>query len=238
MTPAEAAYYLDVPNIIMVQASAGEAQYGRFDLPFNQYALTLRPLKRVAWSVVGSGGFTAENETREVLELAGRTPNITAIMLDDFFRGKSEGKRAAFTVDELRNLRQQIQNSGKELDILVTYYYRSALALPLDDYLELVDVITLWGGSADLPNLEDTLTQVEKRIPKKRIMLGCYMFDFGKKQPIPVPLMKLQCETGLRWLAQGRIEGMIFLSNTVADFDFPSVEWTRDWIRSVGDKEL
>jgi hypothetical protein len=31
---------------------------------------------------------------------------------------------------------------------------------------------------------------------------------------------------------------MIFLANTVADFDFPSVEWTRQWIRKVGDEKL
>jgi hypothetical protein len=43
MTPAEGAYYLDVPNIIMVQASSTEAKYGRFEPPFDQYALALRP---------------------------------------------------------------------------------------------------------------------------------------------------------------------------------------------------
>jgi len=31
---------------------------------------------------------------------------------------------------------------------------------------------------------------------------------------------------------------MIFLANTVADFDFPPVEWTRKWIRDVGDEPL
>ena len=36
MTPAEGAYYLDVPNIIMVQASSTEARYGRFEPPLDQ----------------------------------------------------------------------------------------------------------------------------------------------------------------------------------------------------------
>jgi hypothetical protein len=238
MTPAEGAYYLDVPNIIMVQASSTEAKYGRFELPFDQYALALRPLKRVAWSVVGSGGFTAPNETNEVLRLAKGTPNMSAIMLDDFFTGKSEGKRAILTVDELRDVRRQIETIGRKLDILVTYYYSRSLSVPLDDYLELVDVVTLWGGAADIPNLDANLEKVELRIPNKRIMLGCYMFDFGKKEPISVDLMRLQCEKGLQWLRQGRIEGMIFLANTVADFDFPSVEWTRQWIRRIGDEKL
>ena len=38
MTAAEAAYYLEFPNVIMVQASTQEAQYGRFEPPFTQYA--------------------------------------------------------------------------------------------------------------------------------------------------------------------------------------------------------
>ena len=31
---------------------------------------------------------------------------------------------------------------------------------------------------------------------------------------------------------------MIFLSNTVADLDFPAVEWTREWIAAVGNERL
>ena len=238
MTAAECACYLDVPNVIMVQASAGEAQYGRFEPPFAQYARGLRPFKRVAWSIVGSGGFTSDRETAEVLQLAAQTPNITGIMLDDFFRTDSEGNRAVLTVAELRAVRQRIAEGDKALDLLVTYYYARSLDLPLNDYLELIDVVTLWGGAADIPRLEDTIAAVEERIPGKRVMLGCYLFDFARKEPLPIELMQTQCETGLRWLKQGRIEGMIILGNTVADLGFPSVEWTRSWIERVGDETV
>jgi len=50
--------------------------------------------------------------------------------------------------------------------------------------------------------------------------------------------MEQQCETGLRLLKQKRIEGIIFLSNTVADLGFESVEWTRNWIQKVGDTKV
>ncbi len=238
MPPAEVAYYLDVPNIIMVQSSSAEAQYGRFEPPFEPYALSLRPLKRVSWSVVGSGGFTDPAETTAVLEMARRTPNVTAIMLDDFFKVKGSPTPAVLSVEDVRDLRRRLETFGRPLDLQVTYYYRHFLDLPLDDYLALLDVVTLWGSAGDLPHLEETLAQVEARLPGKRLMLGCYMFDFGTREPVPVSLMEHQCETGLRWLRQGRIEGMIFLSNTVADFDFPAVEWTREWIATVGDEPL
>jgi hypothetical protein len=113
------------------------------------------------------------------------------------------------------------------------------LDLPLRDYFDLIDVITLWtGNSAELVNLESNLKKLQQQAPTKKKMLGCYVVDYGKKKGIPVEAMQLQCETGLRWLKQGRIDGMIFLGNTSMDMGFESVEWTRQWIRKVGDARL
>ena len=238
MTPAEGAFYLGVPNIIMVQSSKSEAPYGRLEPPFAQYTVALRPLKRVVWSVVGSGGFHAPEETKEVLKLARSTPNFAGIMLDDFFTNQKEGKRAQWTVEELAAVRRQLNEINEKLDIFATFYV-TQLDLPVRDYLGLIDVITLWTGKpADLENLESNLKKAETAAPKARKMLGCYVVDYGKKQGTPVPLMKLQCETGLRWLRQRRIEGIIFLGNTTMDLGFDSVEWTRQWIQKVGNTRL
>ncbi len=237
ITPAEFTFLLGVPNIIMVQASTGESKYGRFEPPFEQYALALRPFKRLVWSVVGSGGFNDPKETEEVLALADKAPNFAGIMLDDFFTGKGEGKRAQFTVDELKEIRSRVGEKRPDLPFLVTVYYRQ-LDLGLKDYLELIDVITLWGGPSDLSNLEANLAKVEKLVPRHRKMLGCYLVDYGKAAGLPIPLMELQCETGLRWLREGRIEGMIFLGNTSGDLGFESVDWAREWIAKVGDTRL
>ena len=46
-----------------------------------------------------------------------------------------------------------------------------------------------------------------------------------------------QCELGLEWLKQGRIDGMIFLASCICDLDLETVEWTRKWIQKVGDQE-
>jgi len=69
-------------------------------------------------------------------------------------------------------------------------------------------------------------------------VLGCYMWDYGDSRPMPVQLMRQQCELGLRWLREGRIEGMIFLASCICDLDLEAVEWTRQWIRQVGGQEL
>jgi len=234
MTPAEGAFFLGVPNIIVVQSSESEAPYGRLEPPFAQYAVALGPLKRVVWSVVGSGGFYSPKETKEVLDLARSTPNFAGIMLDDFFTGQKEGKRARLTVEELAEIRRQLKQIGKNLSVFVTLYV-THLDLPIRDYLDLVDVVTLWTGNpAELANLEANLKKAEALAPKAKKMLGCYVVDYGRKQGIPVASMKLQCETGLRWLRERRIDGVIFLGNTTMDLGFESVPWTREWIEKVG----
>ena len=238
MTPAESGLYFDIPNLIIVQADTTEAKYGRFELPFAQYAIALRPFKRIVWSVTGSGGINSEAETREVMKLAKSTPNFTGIMFDDFFSSKKEGKKAVFTVEELGRIRQELKSIGTRLDILATYYTQ-LLDLDLSEYLKLIDVLTLWTWrSAEIPDIEKNLTRLDKVAPNTRKMLGCYMYDFDLRKSVAIPAMEQQCETGLRLLKQKRIEGMIFLSNTVADLGFESVEWTRNWIQKVGDTKV
>lgn len=238
MTPAEGAFFLGVPNIIMVQSSTTEAPYGRLEPPFAQYTVALRSLKRIVWSVVGSGGFTSPPETEEVLALPKTTPNFAGVMLDDFFTGQAGGKRAKLTIDELQSIRQRLKQSNPKFDILATLYVKH-LELPLQDYLALIDVLTLWNGNpADLVNLDAHLAKVDALAPKARKMLGCYVVDYKRKAGVPVELMRHQCETGLRWLRQGKIEGIVFLGNTTMDLGFESVEWTRQWIAKVGDQKL
>lgn len=198
----------------------------------------MRPLKRVVWSVVGSGGFSSPKETEEILKLAKTTPNFAGVMLDDFFTGKKEGKRAKWTVDELAETRRRLKQSGEKLEVFATLYHDQN-ELPIKDYLDLIDVVTVWGFDPEkLVNLEANLERAERLAPKAKKMLGCYVVDYGKKRGTPVPSMKLQCETGLRWLREGRIEGIIFLGNTTMDLGFESVEWTRQWIEKVGDTKL
>jgi hypothetical protein len=239
MSPAEGGFYFGVPNMMMIQSNAGkEAEQGRFDSPFAQYAVVLRPFKRVLWSLVGSGGFTTDAERAEGIELVKQTPNFVGVYLDDFFMSKPGEKHAVLTVDQLRDIRQQLKSSGKEAQINVTFYTR-LLDLDLADYLKLIDVITLWTWKAeDLAALESNLERATKLAPRLKTMLGCYLVDFTKKESVPIAAMKHQCETGLKYLRDGRIQGVVFLGNGVMDVGFESVEWTRNWIREVGETRI
>src|SRR3989339_1569367 len=79
MTPAEGAYYLGVPNLIMVRWE------GKPRPPLDPYAISFRPLKQVVWSIVGAAGVARRDEVKQVIDLSKRFPNITGAMMDDFF---------------------------------------------------------------------------------------------------------------------------------------------------------
>ena len=50
--------------------------------------------------------------------------------------------------------------------------------------------------------------------------------------------MAHQCETGLRLLREGRVEGLIFEANSVMGVGLPSEYWLRGWLDRVGGTEL
>lgn len=229
MTPAEGAFYLGIPNLIMVRYD------GRPAPPFARYAIPFRPLRQLVWSVVGAGGQTGEAEREEVLALASRMPNLTGVMMDDFFRAPSgEAGVGVLSCEELRHLRSRLDR----LDLWVVLYDYQ-LELPVRDHLTLCDRVTLWTWeSRNLVNLEANLERAEALVPPGSLVLGCYLWDYGQKAPMPLAQMERQCELGLRWLRQGRIQGMIFLASCIGDLELEAVEWTRQWIAAVGDQAL
>jgi hypothetical protein len=142
------------------------------------------------------------------------------------------------TPGQLKALREQIAAGGRELPITCVVYTHqvSARILP---HVSQVDKVAMWTWrSEDLENLEANLEMLRCVVHPKPILLGCYLFDYGDNKQMTVDRMKRQCELGLEWLHEGKIEGMIFLASNVCDMGLPAVEWTRKWITSVGRQEI
>ena len=231
MTPAEGALYLDVPNVIMVRYE------DRPKPPYEQYARSFRPMRQFIWSIVGAGGTSDESELRYTRRLAETNPNMTGVMMDDFFRD-DPSNAGVHTTETLRSIRDGITASGRSLDLWVVLY-RHQLHLPLAEHLKLCDVVTYWTWHAEhLDSLEEDFSVFEKLSSGNRKILGCYMWDYGPKKPMSVEHMAHQCDLALKWLKEGRIEGVVFLASCICDLDLDAVEWTREWIQSVKDQAL
>jgi len=139
-----------------------------------------------------------------------------------------------FSLESLRRLRDRLRSSARPLDIWVVLY-TGEFGLPsLQSHLDLCDVVTMWTWTAaELANLEANFARFGEIVGPKRKVLGCYMWDYGAHQPMPVEAMQHQCERGLQWLREGRLEGMIFLASCICDLGLEAVEWTKRWLAGV-----
>lgn len=240
MTPVEGAKWLGVPNIIFVHYE------GNPKPPLAGVAAEFQAVGKMMWSVTGAGGGTSAVERDEVLALAAKMPNIAGIFLDDFFHfTRGDGKKtaageapASLTVEELRRLRDRLTIDGRRLDLGVTLY-TNQLDERMKPHLDLCDVVSLWTWeAAELARLEENFATLQTMMPGKRVLLGLYMWDFGKKKAMPMDMMKKQCDLAMKWLRQGRIEGMIFLATNNCGLKIEAVDWARAWIAEVGDQTV
>ena len=235
MTPAEGAYYLGLPNIMIVRMANEPAP------PFRQYALPLRRLKRIVWSIVGDAS-SKDNDRQpdleEVIRLGEDFPNLTGAIMDDFFR-KDPAAPGRYTPEQVAGFRRQLRAAKRPLDLYITLYAHN-FDLPIRAHLEAVDAITFWTWNAkDLNSLESNFLRLEEISPPgQRKLLGLYMWDFGASAPMPMDAMEHQCRLGLEWLKSGRVEGLIFLASCIADLELEAVEYARRLIDRVGEEPL
>mgnify|MGYP000941011089 CR=1 FL=1 len=102
-----------------------------------------------------------------------------------------------------------------------------------------VDGLTFWTwDSKELYEVEARYEKIEKLFPGKQKLLGVYLFDFKNGIPVSLELMEHQCGLGLELMRQGRLDGMVFLGNTVMGVGFESEKWLRNWIGEVGETPI
>jgi hypothetical protein len=205
--------------------------------PYEALASSLKPLRRVVWGMVGAGGRTSQEERAEVLDLSTRHKNIGGFMLDDFWSGGPDGNRGIIlALEELRVISEEVRR--RRLDLWAVLYiselFRKDEILP---YLEHIDRLTLWSWFPEhLRDLDRKLSLFRDLKPDKPRYMGCYLWDYGRKCPMPMDVVRLQCERGFDLTRQGDLNGLIFLGSPVCDVGLEAVEWVRSWISEVGDE--
>ena len=230
MTPVEGAYYMDLRNLIMVRYN------GKPEPPYDQYVRAFKPLSRFVWAIVNASGETSDADLLAAQHMAAKNPNMTGVMMDDFFT-KDADNVGVYTAERLAQIRTGLSLEGRQALDLWVVLYQYQLDLPVQAHLSHCDVVTYWTWQAErLVDMEQDFARLEAMAPDSRKVLGCYLWDYGNKKPMPLDLMKHQCAMGLKWLEEGRIEGMIFLASCICDLGLDTVEWTRQWIAEVSDR--
>ncbi len=227
MDSAECCREWGIPNCCRVRLGAGPVP------PFDAETEKLKDLDEIVWSAVGSVAVRDHNgncsDLDEVLRQAERFENVTGAVLDDFFTPPEQPPR--HTLESIRSIRDRLHHFPKRPLDLWLVWYEHQLSYPVEEYLELCDVITFWTWQGEnLKDLKKNLDSVCRRTPGKRHMAGIYLWDYGKGKPLTLRQMEDQCELCREMLAEGSLDGMIFCSNCIADIGLETADWTRKWI--------
>jgi len=228
MTPAEALVYMGIPNVMMVVYN------DKPEPPFEQQAKPLAAAEQLVWSIVGdsrSKRNDRETDLEAVVALSPKMPNLNGAIVDDFFTTDA----ARWDLPAIQAIVGRLHENRLDLWIPL---YADQLDARLSPFMDICDRTSLWTWrSEDLADLEAMFAKYEELSSRTLKYLGCYMYDYGAQGPIPVDRMRYQCEKGLEWLRQGRIDGIVFVASCICDLDLEAVEWTRKWIADVGDLE-
>jgi hypothetical protein len=181
-------------------------------------------------------GEVSVEEQEHVLSLTRRTPNITGLVMDDFLNWDTG--QPEVTLDRLAAISQRIRAFERPLDLMMVLYSHQ-LDADIAGHLLHCTQASFWvWNSRDLESLESSFGRFEDVAADVERYLGCYVWDFGARAPMPLDRFVGYCETGLRWLRTGRVAGLIFLPSCHCDLGLDTVEWLRSWIDAVGDDQL
>lgn len=215
--------------------------------PFDAESEKIKHLKEVVWSAVGAGSVKQHSNDKsdlpEVLRQAEIYDNISGAVLDDFFKSvefsQDGGGVGRHSTESIISMRDKLHNFHKRRLDLWLVWYTYQLGFDVKEYVNLCDVITMWTWKgSDLPALDDNIQKAISQTPDKRHLAGCYMWNYGEQKPLTMEQMKFQLERYYDWLKAGTIEGIIFCSNCIADIGLETVDYTRNWIREVGEEQI
>ena len=128
-------------------------------------------------------------------------------------------------------VREGLDRACRPMELNTTWYFQKQAPEGVLDY---IDTLTIWTWHHEaLVDLKENYERLEEQTPKHKKILGIYMYDFDAGVPIPDEYMAMQCEFGLDMLKQGRVDGLMFETNSTMGLGFESEKFLVDWIDKV-----
>ena len=196
------------------------------DLP--EYMKQFAATRRVGFSITDSAKESFEEKVRFGLAFADRMPNLTSLVMDDFFSYKGYG----LTVDAIRAAKEKMAARRVKLGV-VLYADANDVKPEFKEVLDLCDEVTFWfWNGKNVNTIETQVAKLRDLIgPEKPVLLGQYMYDFGGKKPLPGASMETQLAAASRLLSQKAVHGLIFHCTPLVDMKLDAVDVSRAWIR-------
>ena len=199
------------------------------DLP--EYMKQFAGTKRIGFSITDGAAEGFDEKVRLGFEYADKMPNLTSLIMDDFWSGAAKGA----SMDKIAGVREGTEARGMKLGV-VLYSDANGVKSEFKDVLDLCDEVTFWfWNGKNVGTIEEQVGKLRDLIgTEKPVLLGQYMWDFGGKKPMPAASMELQLGATSRLLSQRAIRGVIFHCTPLVDMDLDAVRVSKDWIRDNG----
>ena len=197
------------------------------DLP--AYMRQFADTKRVGFSIADSAAESFAEKVRLGLEYADRMPNLTTLILDDFYSNNGYG----IDIADLHRVRDELDRRGMKLSV-VLYADHNGVKREFLKTLEVFDEITFWfWNGKNVGTVESQVAELRKLVGREKpVLLGQYMYDFGGMKPLPGKDMELQLAQTSRLLSRKEVDGVIFHCTPLVDMDLDAVNVSRAWIRA------
>jgi len=227
---AEGCRLMGIPNDCVIR------WLGKPTYPWGNYFDQFKDLKRISFGIKDEGAETIDEKMRIAFEeLQPRLPNLTGCFLDDYFISSDENY-----VPDLRQherISDAVHAHGLRLSV-VAYADQRGMKPAFKPHFDLVDEVSLWfWRGSNIPTMADNIRKCRDFIgPDKDLLLGLYMWDFTTAAPVPEGLMRRQLAFAERFLADRTIDGLLFHPTFAAALDMPSVNLSKEWIRTHGER--
>ena len=199
-----------------------------------EYMKQFADTKRVGFSITDGAVESVEEKIRLGLAYADKMPNLTTLIMDDFWCKHT--KRPP--MDAFRSLREELDRRGLKLSV-VLYSDQNGLKSEFKEVLDLCDEVTFWfWHGRNVGGIEEQVGKLRDLAgADKPVLLGQYMWDFGGRQPMAGATMELQLAQASRLLAQKSIHGVIFHCTPLVDMGLDAVRVSQAWIREHAAKK-
>lgn len=220
---AAACREMDVPGCFVVRWRNLPRKEG-----LSAYMRQFRDTKRVGFSITDSAVEPFDEKVRLGLALADRMPNLTTLVMDDYFNGDHK----KLGPERLRQVRRETERRGMKLGC-VLYADTNGVKSEFREALALCDELTFWfWDGKNVGTIEEQVGRLRDLVGAgKPILLGQYMYDFGGKKPLAGADMERQLAATSRLLSQRAVHGVIFHCTPLVDMDLDAVKVSKAWIR-------
>lgn len=233
MSPEEFADEYGIKNAFIVSYG------GNIQPPFDSFAKRFSVLNEVKWSVLGDASTPIPDaelgNTQDVINALASGRNITGGIVDDFF---SPERMKRFPPEILKKMKRKLNDNGLDFWCVL---YNHQLDSDLKKYIDCFDGVTFWvWGSQHIDNIEIYLEKLFALTKRKPVMLGVYLWDYfdDYSEPMDAGRFEKQVKLYFSMLERGKIDGIVFCSNTVGDADLITNRVLKRYVAEYGNREI